>query len=148
MCHISYTHILQVHLHPRLCQTKTILMVQLYAATSKHEENEVEDFYQEEDKVRMAVTKKDILVVLSEGYMKVCRPEGQDRWTKLALTVAKPTQGLRLLELVESQRLTLADILSPSFHEMKALQGVVDDQTDLHLVPKGFKSNQQRRGHI
>lgn len=147
MYHISYTHILQVHLHTRLCHTKTILMVQLYAATSKHEENEVEDFYQEEDKVRMAVPKKDILVVLSEGYMKVCRPEGQDRWTKLALTVAKPTQGLRLLELVESQRLTLADILSPSFHEMKPLQGVVD-QTDLHLVPKGFKSNQQRRGHI
>lgn len=147
MYHISYTHIHQVDLHPRLCQAKTILMVQLYAATSNHKENEVEDFYQEEDKVRMAVPKKDILVVLSEGYMKVCRPEGQDRWTKLALTVAKPTQGLRLLELVESQRLTLADILSPSFHEMKALQGVVD-QTDLHLVPKGFKSNQQRRGHI
>lgn len=84
----------------------SVIIVQVYAPIFTHENNEVEEFYQQLDKDAKAVPKKDILVLLGGWIAKV----GPDAYRQCARMVGK--FGLRKTkEFSQSQRITLANSL-------------------------------------
>ena len=94
---------------------KNVTIVQAYAPTTDHEDQEVEAFYEELENTIKKIPKKDILIVQGDFNAKV-GPDAYDNW---AGTVGQygtgntNDRGLRLLEFAGSQRLTIANTLYP-----------------------------------
>jgi exonuclease III len=124
-----------------------ITIIQVYAPTSDYEDEEIEKFYEEIERIIAKVPKKDILIVQGDWNAKV----GPDAYKDWSGTVGRfgagetNDRGLRLLEFASSHRLTLANTLHP--HKLSrtttwhAPNGQVHNQIDYILAPQRFKSS-------
>ena len=134
--------VLQVSAKP-----KNITLIQVYAPTSDHDDEEVEAFYEELEKTIQKAPKKDIIYVMGDFNAKI----GPDAHANWAGTVGKygtgetNDRGLRLLEFASSHKLTIANTLYP--HKLSrrttwhSPNGKTHNQIDFILVPKRFKSS-------
>lgn len=129
---------------------KNITIIQVYAPTTDHEDQEVEELYEKiEDTIKKA-PKKDIIIVQGDFNAKI----GPDAYKDWAGTVGQygtgetNDRGLRLLEFACSQRLTIANTLYP--HKLSrrttwhAPNGKIHNQIDFVLTPRRFKSSINR----
>lgn len=124
-----------------------ITIIQVYAPTSEHEDEEVEEFYEELDNIIKKTPKKDILLVLGDWNATI----GPDAYQQWAGTVGKfglgntNARGLRLLEFAQSHRLTIANTLHPHKKSRTVTWhspgGLVHNQIDFILLPQRFKSS-------
>ena len=91
----------------------SITVIQVYAPTSDHEDENVEQFYEQLDIIIAKTPKKDILVVEGDWNAKVS-PDTYKHWEG---TVERhglgDTNDMRPLEFVKSHRLTVANTLHP-----------------------------------
>ena len=129
---------------------KNITIIQVYAPTTDHEDQEVEEFYEELENAIKKVPKKDIIIVQGDFNAKV----GPDAYENWAGTVGQygtgdtNDRGLRLLEFASSQRLTIGNTLYP--HKLSrrttwhAPNGKTHNQIDFILTPRRFKSSINR----
>ena len=129
---------------------KNITIIQVYAPTTDHDDQEIEEFYEELERTVQKVPKKDILIVQGDFNAKI-GPDAYDEW---AGTVGRygtgetNDRGLRLLEFASSKRLTIANTLYP--HKLSrrttwhAPNGMVHNQIDYILTPRRFKSSVNR----
>ena len=129
---------------------KNVTIIQAYAPTSDHHDEEVEEFYEELEAIIKTIPKKDLIIVQGDFNAKV----GPDAYAHWAGTAGKfgcgetNDRGTRLLEFATSQRLTLANTLYP--HKMSrrttwhAPNGKIHNQIDFILAPKQFKSSINR----
>ena len=124
-----------------------ITVIQVYAPTSHHEDEKVEQFYEQLDSVIAKAPKKDILVVQCDWNAKV----GRHAYQHWAGTVGRfgigqtNDRGWKLSEFADSHRCTLAKTLYPyrlsrtaTWH---ASHGQIHNQVDLILTPQPFKSS-------
>ena len=91
------------------------LIIQVYAPTSDHEDEEIEEFYELLDTTIAKVPKKDILIVQGDWNAKV-GPDAYQNWAGTAGRFGlgeTNDRGLRLLEFARSHHLTLANTLHP-----------------------------------
>ena len=121
-------------------------IIQVYAPTTDHDDEEVEKFYELLESTIMEVPKKDILIIQGDWNAKV----GPDTYENWAGTIGRfgisetNDRGLRLLEFARSHCLTLAN----TFHPQKLSQtatwhsnnGQVHNQIDCILALQSFKS--------
>ncbi|PVD33204.1 hypothetical protein C0Q70_04455 [Pomacea canaliculata] len=124
-----------------------LTIIQVYAPTSEHEDEEVEEFYEELDIIIKKTPKKDILLVLGDWNATI----GPDAYQQWAGTVGKfglgntNARGLRLLEFAQSHRLTIANTLHPHKKSRTVTWhspgGLVHNQIDFILLPQRFKSS-------
>ena len=125
-------------------------IIQVYAPTSDHDDEEVEEFYAELDRIIAKVPRKDILVVQGDWNAKI----GPDAYQQWAGTVGRygigetNDRGLRLLEFAQHHRLTITNTLYP--HKLSrrttwhSPNGQVHNQIDYILTPQRYKSSINR----
>ena len=95
--------------------THNITVIQVYAPTSHHEDEKVEQFYEQLDSVIAKAPKKDILVVQCDWNAKV----GRHAYQHWAGTVGRfgigqtNDRGWKLSVFADSHRCTLAKTLYP-----------------------------------
>ena len=126
---------------------KNITLIQVYAPTSDHDDEEIKAFYEELEKTIKKAPKKDIIYIMGDFNAKI----GPDAHANWAGTVGKygtgetNDRGLRLLEFASSHKLTIANTLYP--HKLSrrttwhSPNGKTHNQIDFILVPKRFKSS-------
>ena len=93
-----------------------VTIIQVYAPTSGHDDNEVEHFYQQLQEIIDQTPKKDILVVQGDWNAKVWKGcTGQTGETFVAPTAMsrQMRDDLRLLEFATCNRLVLTNTLGP-----------------------------------
>ena len=124
----------------------SIKVIQVYAPTSNHKNEGVEQFYEQLGSIIAKTRKKDILVVQGDWNAKV----GPDAYLHWAGTIGRcgigetNDRGRRLPEFAKSHRLTFANTVHP--HRLSrtatrhAPNGQVHNQIDFTLTPKRFKS--------
>lgn len=92
---------------------KNVTIIQVYAPTSDHEDQEVEAFYEQVENVTKKVPKKDIIII--QGYFNAkIGPHVFEIWIGTVSqygTSETNDRGLRALEFASSQRLTIANTL-------------------------------------
>ena len=125
---------------------KNITIIQVYAPTSDHEDNEVEEFYEELEDTIKKTPRKDILIIQGDFNAKI-GPDAYDQW---AGTVGQygtgetNDRGTRLLEFACTHRLTIANTLYPHKRSRRttwhAPNGKTHNQIDFILTPRRFKS--------
>ena len=126
---------------------KNISIIQAYAPTTEHEDEEVEQFYDQIEETIKTIPKKDILIIQGDWNAKV----GPDAYEQWAGTTGKfgigetNERGLRLLQFARSHRLTLANTLFPHKTSRRttwhAPNGQVHNQIDFIMTPCRFKSS-------
>lgn len=124
-----------------------ITIIQVYAPTSDHDDEELEEFYEQLDSIIKKTPKKDILTVLGDWNAKI----GPDAYQQWAGTAGKfglgetNDRGLRLLEFAQSHNLTVANTLHPHKKSRtvtwQSPGGLVQNQIDFILLPRRFKSS-------
>ena len=129
---------------------KNITIIQVYAPTSDHDDQEVEEFYEQVENAIKKVPKKDITIIQG-GFNAKVGPDAYEDWqgTIGQFGVGETNdRGLRLLEFASSQRLTIANTLYP--HKLSrrttwhAPNGRTHNQIDFILTPRRFKSSINR----
>ena len=126
---------------------KNITIIQIYAPSSDHADEEVEEFYEELEETIKKTPKKDLLIVQGDFNAKV----GPDAYNQWAGTVGQfgigetNDRGLRLLEFASAHRLTIANTLYPHKQSRRttwhAPNGKIHNQIDFILTPRRFKSS-------
>ncbi|MGL4418375.1 MAG: reverse transcriptase domain-containing protein [Plesiomonas shigelloides] len=126
---------------------QNLTIIQVYAPTADHDDEEIEEFYEQLDNIIKTTPKKDILTVIGDWNAKI----GPDAFQQWAGTVGKfglgetNDRGLRLLEFAQSHRLTVANTLHPHKKSRRvtwqAPGGLVQNQVDFILLPQRFKSS-------
>ena len=90
-------------------------IIQVYAPTSDHEDQEVEELYEQIENTLKKVPKIDLIIIQGDFNAKI-GPDAYDVWpgTVGRYGVGETNdRGLRLLEIPSSHRLTIANILYP-----------------------------------
>ena len=94
-----------------------VTVIQVYAPTSDHDDEEVEQFYEQLDSIIAKTPKKDIHVVQANWNAKV-RPDACQHWpgtTAGRFGIGETNdRGWRLLEFTKSHLFTLANTLHPN----------------------------------
>ena len=123
-----------------------VFIIQAYAPTSDHSEEDLEDFYQQLQAVIEDIPKKDILIVQGDWNAKVgmdsykvwkptCGPYGNERTND---------RGLRLLEFAKGNDLVIANTLgqhkAPRRWTWHHPNGEHHNQIDYIMIQKRFKS--------
>ena len=126
---------------------KNITLIQVYAPTSDHSDEEVETFYEELEQTIKKAPRKDIVYVMGDFNAKI-GPDAHAHW---AGTVGRfgtgetNDRGLRLLEFASSHKLTIANTLYPHKPSRRTTwhspDGKTHNQIDYILTPKRFKSS-------
>ena len=129
---------------------KNITIIQVYAPMSDHDDQELEEFYEQVENTIKKVPKKDITIVQGDFNAKV----GPDAYKDWRGTIGQygtgetNERGLRLLEFASSQRLTIANTLFPHKPSRRttwhAPNGRIHNQIDFILTPLRFKSSINR----
>ncbi|XP_071500074.1 uncharacterized protein [Diadema antillarum] len=124
-----------------------LTIIQAYAPTSGHGDEEVEEFYDQLEATIAKVPRKDLMMVQGYWNAKV----GPDAYENWAGTVGRfgmgdtNDRGIRLLEFAKSHCLTLANTLHPKNWSRTVTwhspNGQVHNQIDFILVPQRFKSS-------
>ena len=111
-CTSIYGRLLSIQISTR---PHNITIILVYAPTSDHEDEEVEQFYAQLNSIIAKTPKKDILLVQGDWNAKV----GHDAYQHWAEIVGRlgirelNNRGWRLLEFAKSHRLALAYTLHP-----------------------------------
>ena len=131
-------------------RSKNITIVQVYAPTSDHDEQELEEFYEQVENVIKKIPKKDITIIQGDFNAKV----GPDAYKDWQGTIGQygtgetNERGLRLLEFASNQRLTIANTLFPHKPSRRttwhAPNRRIHNQIDFILTPRRFKSSINR----
>ena len=113
---ISCTPISNRLISIRICaRPHNVTIIQVYAPTSDHSDDNLEKFYEEIERVIKRTPRKDILIIMGDWNAKV----GPDAYQQWPGTVGKFGWGetndreMRLLEFAQSHCLTLANTLHP-----------------------------------
>ena len=124
-----------------------ITIIQVYAPTTDHTDDEVEEFYELLETTMKNAPRKDILIVQGDWNAKV-GPDAFENWVG---TVGRygigstNDRGIRLLEFAKSHNLTIANTLHPHKLSRTATwhspDGKTHNQIDFILVPQRFKSS-------
>ena len=124
-----------------------LTIIQVYAPTTDHADEEVEEFYEQLENTIAKVPKKDITLVVGDWNAKV----GTDSYKDWSGTVGRfgtgqtNARGLRLLEFGKHHQLTLANTLHPQKISRRttwhAPNGKVHNRIDFILAPQRFKSS-------
>ena len=134
---------------PSGCPAKphNMTIIQVYAPTTDHDDEEVKKFYKLLESTITEVPKRDILIIQGDWNAKV----GPDAYENWAGTVGRfgigetNDRGLRLLEFTRGHCLTLANTLHPHKLSQTATwhsnNGQVHNQIDFILAPQCFKSS-------
>ena len=127
-----------------------ITVIQVYAPTSSHEDEEVEEFYEQIENIIRKTPKKDFLIIQGDWNAKV----GSDSYDIWQGTTGKFSneetndRGLRLLEFAAKHKMTLANTLHPHKKSRKTTwhspDGLTHNQIDYILTPKRFKSSNNK----
>ena len=127
-----------------------ITIIQVYAPTSEYEDQEVEELYEEIEKIIQKAPKKDLIIVQGDFNAKI----GPDAYKVWAGTVGRygvgetNDRGLRLLEFASSHRYTIANTLHPHKISRRTTwhspDGKTHNQVDFIMVPRRFKSSINR----
>jgi hypothetical protein len=131
----------------RLAATpRNITIIQVYAPPSDHDDNVIEEFYQQLDGIISTTPKNDILVVQGNWNAKM----GLDAYSEWAGTTGKfglgstNDRGLRLLEFARYNDLVLANTLHDHKPSRRATwhapNGIVRNQIDYILISKRVAS--------
>ena len=123
-----------------------ITVIQVYAPTSDHEDEEEEQFYQQLDSIIAKTPNKDTLVVRGDWNVKV-GPDAYQHWAGIVRRSGigeRNDRGWRLLEFAKSHRFTLANTLRTNrlFKTVtwQAPNRQVHIQIGFIMAPKRFKS--------
>ena len=94
----------------------TVTIIQVYAPTSEHDDNEVDIFYRQLQEIIDQTPKKDILVVQGDWNAEVGRDAQADRGDVCGLccNVETNERCLRLLEFATFINLVLTNTLGPN----------------------------------
>ena len=124
-----------------------ITIIQVYAPTSSYKDEDVEDFYEELQKVLDNTPKKDILVVQGDWNAKI----GVDTFENWKGTcgrhcnIISNERGQRLLEFASYNDLMVANTFGPHKTSRKTTwhspDGKTHNQIDYVMVKKRFKSS-------
>ena len=130
-----------------LAKPHNMTIIQAYAPTSDHKDEEIEEFYEQLENIIAKVPKKDLIIIQGDWNAKV----GTDVYQNWAGTVGQFStgecndRGIRLLEFAKSHSLTLANTLHPHKLSRTATwhspNGKIHNQIDYILVPQRFKSS-------
>ena len=95
-----------------------LTIIQVYAPTSGHDDNEVDNFYRQLQEIIDQTPKKDILVVQGDWNAKVGRDAQADLGDVCGPYCNAETneRGLRLLEFATFNNLVLTNTLGPTNH--------------------------------
>ena len=127
-----------------------ITVVQAYAPTSDHCDDEVEDFYSQLQDAINKVNKKDILIIQGDWNAKV-GTDAQKDWNKFCGSSCNPVtneRGLRLLEFASYNDMVLSNTLGK--HKLSRCwmwhspNGLHHNQIDYILVQNRFRSGINR----
>lgn len=123
-----------------------IVIIQVYAPTSSHSDEDVEAFYSDLQTIIAAVSKKDLLIVQGDWNAKI-GPDAYEDWRG---TVGKygygctNERGLRLMEFAKLNRLLVSNTLHPHKASRRATwhspDGRTHNQIDFILVSNRFSS--------
>ena len=123
-----------------------ITIIQVYAPTSGHDDNEVDHFYQQLQDTIDQTSKKDILVVQGDCNPKVGK-DAQADWGEVCgpyCNVETNERGLRLLEFDTFNKLVLKSTLGPHKPARRwtwhSPDGKHHNQIDYILEKKRFRS--------
>ena len=121
-----------------------VTIIQVYAPTSDHEDQEVEELYEQIENTLKKVPKKDLIIIQGDFNAKI----GPDAYEVWPCTVGRNgvgetnDRGLRLLEFASSHRLTIANTISPQDITIwHAPNGKTHNQIDFIMTPRRFKSS-------
>jgi len=126
---------------------KNMTIIQVYAPTSDHTDEEIEEFYDQLEQLIAKTPKKDILIIQGDWNAKV----GTDAYQDWIGTIGKygvgttNERGLRLLEFARLNDLVLANTLHP--HKLSRRTtwhspgGLYHNQIDYILMSKRFRSS-------
>ena len=124
-----------------------ITIVQVYAPTSAHSDEEIENFYEQIQETIDKVPKKDILVVQGDWNAKIGE-DAQDDWKDVCgpyCNTISNDRGLRLLEFATLNSLIVTNTLGPHKASRRwtwhSPNGQTHNQIDYILVRKRFKSS-------
>ena len=127
-----------------------VTIIQVYAPTSDHEDQEVEELYEQIKNTLKKVPKKDLIIIQGDSNAKI-RPDAYEVWpgTVGRYGVGETNdRGLRLLEFASSHRLTIANTLYPNKTSRRttwhAPNGKTHNQIDFIMTPRRFKSSINR----
>ena len=125
---------------------RNISIIQVYAPTSDHSEEELERFYNQLETTLKSIPKKDIVVVMGDWNATV----GSDAYADWAGTAGKfglgttNERGLRLLEFAKVHKLVIANTKFKHKKSRKATctapDGITKKQIDYILVEKRVAS--------
>ena len=123
-----------------------ITVIQVYAPTADHEEDEIDDFYNQLQSTIDKVNKKDILIIQGDWNAKVGR-DAQVDWKRFcgpSCNAATNDRGLRLLEFASYNDVVLANTLGRHKASRRrtwhAPNGIHHNQIDYILVQSRFRS--------
>ena len=124
-----------------------ITIIQAYAPTTDHSDDDVENFYDQLQEVVDQVHKKDIVVVQGDWNSKIGKDACQN-WSGICGTASNDStneRGFRLLDFANYNNLVVANTLG---HHKKSRTmtwhspgGLYENQIDYILVQKRFKSS-------
>ena len=127
-----------------------ITVIQVYAPTSDHEDDEIEEFYNQLQNTIDKVNKKDILIIQGDWNAKVGGDALKD-WSRFcgpSCNAVTNERGLRLLEFASYNDAVLANTLGKHKASRRwtwhAPNGIHHNQIDYMLVQKRFPSGINR----
>jgi len=110
-CTLASSRIISIRV---LAKPKNITIIQIYAPSSDHADEEVEEFYEDLEETIMKIPKKDIII--QGDFNAKVGPESYNQWAGTVDqfgTGENNNRGLRLLEFTCTHRLTIANTLYP-----------------------------------
>ena len=125
-----------------------VTIIKVYAPTSDHEDQGVEELYEQIENTLKKVPKIDLIIIQGDFNAKI-GPDAYEMWpgTVGRYGVGETNdRGLRLLEFASSHRLTIANTLYPKTSRRTtwhALNGKTHNQIDFIMTPR-FKSSINR----
>ncbi|GFO15681.1 RNA-directed DNA polymerase from mobile element jockey-like [Plakobranchus ocellatus] len=130
---------------PESCSLQAI--IQAYALTTDHEDEEVENFYNEVQKTLNEVSKKDIIVVQGDWNAKIGE-DAQEDWEGTCgqyCNQATKDRGLRLLEFAKYNDLKIMNTFGPHKPSRRwtwhSPGGEYHNQIDYILIKRRFQSS-------
>ena len=122
-----------------------ISIIQIYAPTTTHEDQEIEDFYESIEEEISKTPKKDFLIIQGDWNAKVGKDATWNGCVGRFGTGSMNERGQRLLEFAERHKLVIANTVHP--HKDSRIttwhspNGLVHNQIDYIMTPKRLKSS-------
>ena len=143
-CEYISSRIISIGLNPSPFK---LTVIQVYAATSDHTDEEIEDFYLTLNKTIQNTPRKDVLIVLGDWNAKI-GTNAHENWPAVAGKFGLDgtnVRGARLLEFAEMNDFVIANTLHPHKESRRYTwtcpDGYTRNQIDYILIQRKFKSS-------